>query len=317
MPINNPPNWSFDRAFAFGLPRVITEVRDSVAAPPAVRAMRELGAWDAENTGGIVIRRPIRHTSLNVQVVPDNPLSVTQASDKTDIISAATYEWGMLWTELVIDERDMYALSNTPDLAVNFIREHAVAAVRDFYRQLDTALFGTGTGTKTSIGGLGYYLDGGNTGSFGGIAKSNSFWQAPQFTTVGAISIDKLDSHIVSLSADYEVPRLVLSSPVIISKIRSLLQAGERVVNMGGQDQQFGALAIEYAGALLVADSRCPAGTIFYVNTDSIKWFVDKNEPSVKQVPDSRPVRKYSVAMFAQLTAAAVKDCARATGVTA
>jgi len=177
-------------------------------------------------------------------------------------------------------------------------------------------LHGSGTGTETSHGGFGFYLDGGSTGTLGGIAKTNTWWRARQKANVGAMSIDKLDSWITELAADYESPQLFVSTPAVISKVRSLLQAGERVVNRGGDDQEFGALAVSYAGVLLVADASCPAGTGYLINTNSIKVYTDSNEPRMEKVTYPAPAQIWNVTMFSQLVAGALADSLRATGIT-
>jgi hypothetical protein len=159
-------------------------------------------------------------------------------------------------------------------------------------------------------------LDGGSTGTLGGIAKTNTWWRARQKSNVGAMSVDKLDSWITELAADYESPQLFVSTPAVISKVRSLLQAGERVVNRGGDDQEFGALSIAYAGVLLVADASCPAGTGYLINVNSIKVYVDSNEPKMEKVSYPAPAQIWNVSMFSQLVAGALADSLRATGIT-
>ncbi len=83
-----------------------------------------------------------------------------------------------------------------------------------------------------------------------------------------------MDGWITSSQAfSGEYSQLIISTPAIISKIRSLLQAGERVINKGGSDMDFGPQMVTYAGAVLVADSACAGGTLYIVNTNSIRVF--------------------------------------------
>jgi hypothetical protein len=307
--------WSWDRAAAYGLPKLIAELRDSVSGPPTFEAFRKLGAV-VPDKGGSTILFPLRYAAINVQVVPANPMSITPPNAITDILSAASYDWAELYAQIAIDLRDINKVSDSPARAATMMRRYAESAIRDFYKLINTSLHGTGTGTETSHGGFGYYLDGGNTGTLGGIAKSNTWWKARQKSSVGAMSIDKLDSWIVELASDYESPQLFVSTPAIISKVRSLLQAGERVVNRGGEDQEFGALAVAYAGVLLVADASCPAGTGYLINTNSVKVYVDSNEPKMEKVAYPAPAQIWNVVMFSQLVAGALADSLRATGIT-
>jgi hypothetical protein len=258
----------------------------------------------------------LRHTAINVQVVPANPLSITPPSNITDILSAAQYDWAELYAQVAVDLRDINKVSNAPERAATMLQRYAESAVRDFMRTINTALHGSGTGTETSHGGFGYYLDGGSTGTLGGIGKSNTWWRAAQKSSVGSMSIDKLDSWIVELASQYETPHLFVSTPAIISKVRSLLQAGERVVNKGSSDQEFGALAVAYAGVLLVADASCSSGTGYLINTNSIKVFVDSNEPKMEKVSYPAPAQIWNVTMFSQLVAGCLADSLRATGIT-
>jgi len=290
-------------------------MRDSVAGPPTFEAFRKLGAV-VPDKGGSTILFPLRHTALSVQVVPANPLSISAPTAVTDILSAASYDWAELYAQIAIDLRDINKVSNNPERAATMMRRYAESAVRDFYKTINTSLHGTGTGTETSYGGLGHYLDGANTGSFGGISKANTWWRAVQKSTVGAMSVDKLDGWITELAANYEAPQLFVSTPAIISKVRALLQAGERVVNRGGNDQEFGALALAYAGVLLVADASCASGTGYLVNTNSIKIYVDSSEPNMERVSYPAPAQLWNVTLFSQLVAGAVADSLRATGIT-
>jgi hypothetical protein len=307
--------WSWDRAAAYGLPKLIAQMRDSVSGPPTFESMRKLGAVVADK-GGSTILFPLRYAAINVQVVPANPMSITPPNAITDILSAASYDWAELYAQIAIDLRDINKVSDSPERAATMMRRYAESAIRDFYKLINTSLHGTGTGTETSHGGFGYYLDGGNTGTLGGIGKSNTWWKARQKSSVGAMSVDKLDSWIIELAADYETPQLFVSTPAVISKVRSLLQAGERVVNKGGEDQEFGALAVSYAGVLLVADASCAAGTSYLINTNSIKVFVDSNEPKMEKVAYPAPAQIWNVVMFSQLVAGALADSLRATGIT-
>jgi hypothetical protein len=307
--------WSWDRAASYGLPKLIAQMRDSVAGPPTFEAMRKLNAVVADR-GGSTILFPLRYAAINVQVVPSNPLSITPPSNITDILSAASFDWAELYAQIAIDNRDINKVSDNPERATTMMRRYAESAIRDFYKAINTALHGSGTGTETSHGGFGYYLDGGNTGTLGGIAKSNTWWKAKQKSSVGAMSIDKLDSWIIELAADYETPQLFVSTPAIISKVRSLLQAGERVVNAGGENQEFGALAVSYAGVLLVADAACASGTGYLINTNSIKVFIDSAEPRMEKVAYPAPAQIWNVVMFSQLVAGALADSLRATGIT-
>jgi hypothetical protein len=290
-------------------------MRDQITGPPTFEAFRKLGAV-VPDRGGSTILYPLRHTAINVQVVGTNPLSITPPSSVTDILSAASYDWAELYAQIAIDNRDINKVADNPERAATMMRRYAESAVRDFYKAINSALHGTGTGTESSYGGFGFYLDGATTGTLGGISKSNTWWRARQKSTVGTMSIDKLDSWIVEVAADYETPQLFVSTPAVISKIRSLLQAGERVVNKGGEEQEFGALALSYAGVLLVADASCSSGTGYLINANSIKVFVDSNEPRMEKVSYPAPAQLWNVSMFSQLVAGALADSLRATGIT-
>ena len=307
--------WSWDRAAAYGLPKLIAELRDSITGPPTFEALRKLDAV-VPDRGGSTILFPLRYAAINVQVVPSNPLSISPPNAITDILSAASFDWAELYAQIAIDNRDINKVSDNPERAATMMRRYAESAIRDFYKLINTALHGNGTGTETSHGGFGFYLDGANSGTLGGIAKSNTWWRARQKANVGAMSVDKLDSWIVELSADYESPHLFVSTPTVISRVRSLLQAGERVVNRGGDDQEFGALAVSYAGVLLVADASCPAGTGYLINTNSIKVYTDSSEPKMEKVSYPAPAQIWNVTMFSQLVAGALADSLRATGIT-
>ena len=307
--------WSWNRAAAYGLPKLIAELRDSVTGPPTFEAFRRLGAV-VPDAGGTAILFPLRYASINVQITPANPMSIGAPTAVTDILSAAHYEWAELYAQIVIGTRDIHKVQDNPERAATMMRRYAESAVRDFYKLINTSLHGSGTGTETSYGGFGFYLDGANTGTLGGIGKANTWWRAVQKSTVGAMSIDKLDGWIVELASQYESPTLFVSTPAIISKVRSLLQAGERVVNRGGDDQEFGALAVAYAGVLLVADAACPSGTGYLVNTNSIKIYVDRSEPRMEQVSYPAPAEIWNVRMYSQLVAGALADSLRATGIT-
>jgi hypothetical protein len=290
-------------------------MRDQITAPPTFEAMRKLDAV-VPDKGGSTILFPLRYAAINVQVVPANPMSITPPNAITDILSAASFDWAELYAQIAIDNRDINKVSDNPERAATMMRRYAESAIRDFYKTINTALFGNGTGTETSHGGFGFYLDGANSGTLGGISKANTWWRARQKANVGAMSVDKLDSWIVELSSDYESPHLFVSTPAIISRVRSLLQAGERVVNKGGEDQEFGALAVAYAGVLLVADASCPAGTGYLVNTNSIKVYTDSSEPKMEKVSYPAPAQIWNVVMFSQLVAGALADSLRAAGIT-
>jgi hypothetical protein len=308
--------WSWDKAAAYGIPKLINEMRDHVTAPPTLEAFKKVGGVEVDK-GGSAILFPLRHTGLTVNVVGSDPFSGAVPSSTTNILSAAHWEWAELYSTIAIDWRDINKVSNAPERAATMMRRYAEGAIRDFYKAINTALHGTGTGTETSFGGLGKYLDGATTGSLGGFDRAtHTWWRAPQKSSVGSMSIAKLDSWIVELASQYEYPHLFISTPSVISTVRGLLQAGERVVDKGGEYQEYGPVAVSYAGVLLVADAACASGTAYLVNVNSIKVYLDSSEPKLQKVSYPAPVDIWVCSMFGQLAAGAVIDSLRATGIT-
>jgi hypothetical protein len=318
MPASTVSNWSWDQAAAYGIPKLLAVLRDSVAGGPTYEAFKMVGGVE-QDAGGIQILFPVRYADLSVTVVGSDPLaSSLEPTSVTQSHTAASYDWALLHGAVAIDLREINKVSDNPDRAALLMKRHAENAVRSFKNRINTALHGTGVGSQTDHGGLGYYLDGASTGSVGNISKANTWWRTPQQATAGTISIDKLDSWITTSQAfSGEYPQLIISTPAIISKIRSLLQAGERVINKGGSDMDFGPQMVTYAGAVLVADSACAGGTLYIVNTNSIRVFQDRNEPAVEPVPTMKAVKLYRCTWFSQLVAGALADSFRATGVTA
>lgn len=316
MPVSTL-TWSWDQAAAYGLPKLLAEMRDSVAGGPTFAAFKRVGGVEAD-AGGTQILFPVRYADLSVQVVGSDPLASTlEPTSVTQSHTAASYDWALLHAPIAIDLREINKVSDNPDRAALLMKRHAENAVRSFLNKVNTLILGTGVGSQTDHGGLGYYCDGASTGSVGNISKSNTWWRTPQQASAGTISIDKLDSWITASQAfSGEYPQLIISTPAIISKIRSLLQAGERVVNRGGEDMDFGPQLVTYAGAVLVADSACAAGTLYIINTNSIKVFQDRNEPQVEPIPTMKAAKLYRATMFSQLVAGALADSFRATGVT-
>jgi len=333
-----PANSKYDNALSVAIPRWTLEFRDNICnVKPFLAAMRQLGGVAVE-PGGSEIVMNLRYASIGAHVV-NNPLDAVydnlaaqanpSMSGEDDTVSAASYDWAEVYGRIILSERTLNKLRNDARRMGIYVRGVTQGAVEDIGRMLNNwVLANTGAGSETAIGGLPYYIAdyatavgsfGANTAKpLGGITNNNAahFWNAYVVTSVGAITYAVLDKHLSNIFANTgETPRLAVMPAALYAKLKS------SAVNLQALNQQGGKVtvgfnAIAYGDTLIVPDNACPSGTVFLINPNTMKVYVDANEPTVEQVPVRQPVRFYKILMHAQLATNGRKYNGKLLGVT-
>jgi len=262
--------------------------------------------------GGRKIVEPLRYAKMGAS----GTYSGWDVFDVTppDNLTASEYTWGNYYASIAIsgDDEDQ----NMGDAqVVNLLSERTQEAEDKLKDDLTTDIY-SGTGSKGIIG-----LDEAvGTGTYGGIAGGTySWWQAGASSTAHtrAQLIDSTDTtHFINIlfqAADRsclhknEVPNLIVTTPLIWDIYESTLQAIARYpkTDRGRMIADAGFDVLEWRSRPILKDELCPAGYVYFLNTNFIKIYVhpQKNFKFTGfKVPTNQDGRIGQVLLKTQLT---------------
>jgi hypothetical protein len=207
-------------------------------------------------------------------------------------ISAAEFDWKFLATSITINGEEEFRNSGSKTRVIELLKTKVKQAELSLQLKLNEMLFADGSGNNSKdITGLAAAVEEGTAwGTYGGINRTNhSFWRnqwingatgvysgdfdgtlAP--TTEGLHAMRKMYNNV---SIGKVRPDLILTTQDIVEQYEGLIEGDKmRVTDNAIADAGF--RAVEFKGVPMVYDSDCPAGYIYFLNAEFMKFVVGK-----------------------------------------
>ena len=200
------------------------------------------------------------------------PFSTTTKETNTKI----RFTWKQAYREITLPGIDVFKNSG-PHKIFDLVASKVTNARMSIADDVGTELYNDGT-DATKITGL--RLATSNTGTYGGIARgAGAIADAVEGnvdTTGGAITLPMINEFQGTASAGgAEKPDLLLTTRALWDAVWARVQPKQYYQNPTAQDlANVGFDAININGAALVADSHCPSGFMFGLNTKYVEFVI-------------------------------------------
>ncbi len=191
----------------------------------------------------------------------------------SDVISAAEYAWKQIYANISIKRSD--ELKNSGDAAkLNFVKSKLKNAEKTMLDQIGTGLYSAGTNSK-SIVGLRVFV--GTSNTVGGISQTSySWWRGNVDSTTTVLSMAALQTQYNAATVDNQAPTVALCTRSVFNYYYALLQPQQRFADTDTAKGGFSSLM--FNGIPVIADSHCPASSLYFVNEDVVKLYIHRDE---------------------------------------
>jgi hypothetical protein len=208
-------------------------------------------------------------------------------------ISAAEFDWKFLATSITINGEEEFRNSGSKTRVIELLKTKVKQAELSLQLKLNEMLFanGSGNGGKDITGLAAAVEEGSSWSTYGGINRTNhSFWRnqwingalgaygtgdfdgAVDVTYGGLIAMRKMYNNV---SIGKVRPDVILTTQDIVEQYEAIVEGDKlRVTSNALADAGF--RAVEFKGVPMVYDSDCPAGYIYFLNAEFMKFVVGK-----------------------------------------
>jgi len=208
-------------------------------------------------------------------------------------ISAAEFDWKFLATSITINGEEEFRNSGSKTRVIELLKTKVKQAELSLQLKLNEMLFsdGTGNGGKDIMGLGGAVEEGSSWGTYGGINRTtHAFWRnqwingglaaygtgdfdsAVDVSWGGLIAMRKMFNNV---SIGKVRPDVILTTQDIVEQYEAIVEGDKlRVTDNALADAGF--RSVEFKGVPMVYDSDCPAGYIYFLNAEFMKFVVGK-----------------------------------------
>lgn len=226
---------------------------------------------------------------------------------KKNILAALRFPWAYYYSAITEDGADLVENAG-PQAVMNLARIRLEAARQRIEDDVATHIFLDGTGNDgADLIGLRAAVDNGDTvPSYGGITRGStgpgSRIKGNVNTTGGQFSLDIATSAMVSASLPPHKPDLIVTTPTLWGAFHDRIQPAQRfLTERGEQIARAGFDVFSWMGADVIYDNKCPEGTMWFLNTSTLTFYVHKarlfalDGPRVPANVDQRTTRMWLV----------------------
>lgn len=269
--------------------------------------------------GGETIRQPFMYDKLpGGWYTGMGPFATTTKETNTVMV----FNWKQVYTEITLPGIDVFKNAG-PHKIFDLVSSKLTNAQMTMADMVGTELFNDGTDATKPTGLL---LATSATGTYGGIARgAGTIADAVEGnvdTTGGAITIPFINSLMGTASAGgAQKPDLLITTQTLWDATWARVQPQQRYPNPTQQDiANVGFDVININGAALVADSHCPSGDLFGVNTRFMEFIVGEGKDFYIRGPfelHNQDGFTAQVVLYCELVLQAPRLTFQATGLTA
>ena len=171
---------------------------------------------------------------------------------------------------------DELSVAKTDEAVLDLMKLQIQSDTEDMADDLGTIFYNGGS----NILGLAQLVDDGNTTpTIGGQSRSTYTTLASTVTASGGtVSLAKLDTLWNAVTSGTQKPTIIVTTEAIFSLIGQLFNPMQRINTTastvkGGLKAEGGFTGIEYRGVPIIADEKCPSGTLFMLNENFIDFY--------------------------------------------
>jgi len=176
---------------------------------------------------------------------------------------------------------------NKNDGVLDYVKYRMASAQQDMVDDIGDMFYGSGGGND--FDGLANIVDDGSVAAtYAGQTRSSyNALDADVTTSIGTLTLDHLAASVDAIDIGTEKPTIIITTKAIYSIIERILyptaQAQYNAIRGNltrrgftaagkGLDGQLGFSALSYRGIPIVADDKCTAGYIYYLNEKYLYW---------------------------------------------
>lgn len=200
------------------------------------------------------------------------PFAVTEKQ----VITSLRFNWKSVYTSITLPGIDVFK-NQGPYRAFDLVAAQLTTARMTIADMIGDAMYNDGTNPNQLTGLRGAI---GTSGTYGGITRDSSVVgtaiQGNVDSTGGSITLPLINSLMGTASrGGAEKPDLLVTTQTLWDAVWARVQPQQRYPNPSQQDiANVGFDVININGAALVADSHCPSGYLFGLNTNYIEFYV-------------------------------------------
>lgn len=229
----------------------------------------------------------------------------TLNTGQQQVLDVASFAWKQYAGSVAVAGRELRQNSGRERM-ISLVTSRIQNLKESFKNRVALDAYGDGTGNAgKNITGLGAAIPTDpTTGTYGGINRATfTFWR-PQINAPGALTSTTIQGQMNTLwmacTRNTDKPDLILSDNVLYGLFQGSLQAIQRVSDPKKATAGFQNLVYNTAPVILDGGigGNCPLKTMFFINSDYLKWrpHVDEN---FTMLPDARqPVNQNATIRF-------------------
>lgn len=204
-------------------------------------------------------------------------------TNQEDTRTRAQFDWKSVYEPIVIDNMELFkngASRGGTETVVDLLKQDMEEAKESLKNNLATMLYGDGTGNGSKdLNGLKNLVDDGSqVASLGGITFSTyTWWKATVAATVGSLTLSHMGTQYNAASSGVDRVNLIATTELLFNAYEALHQTNVRYVVQGSSMPKIDTIGggqLYFRGAEVVKDEYCPAGEMFFLNTNYIELIV-------------------------------------------
>jgi hypothetical protein len=192
----------------------------------------------------------------------------------------AEWDWKAVYVNVTIPGTDI-AKTEGDEKVIGLLQSKMETATMTMNELLSNMIFGDGTGNVSKdFDGLLNAIDSTTYASYGGISGATDTWWTAQIdSTGGAVTLDAINSMIGSCTIGQKKPDLIFTTQTLYDKVWARVQPQQRFLDSKSSLAQVGFTGINFNGhADMIVDNHCPAGYMFFLNTDFWKFVFNRHK---------------------------------------
>ena len=268
-------NASYTKLITTTLQNLPAEVFDAVSTNNALLYMLQKRGNLKIVSGGRVFTHPIyykQNTSFKSYAKLD-PIDTPLMDD----ITRAEYPIKVIAGSIVISLLEEAMNSGQREKLIDLVEETVTRARISMSEVMGDQVFDTGAGAN-NFDGLPFLINSSpstqtDVGGINPSTSGNDYWRnqigtTADFSLSAAVSFGKMSALVANCTFGRQGPRLVLSTKTLYSEYEALLTSNIRYVTTELADAGF--LHLAYQTMPFVFDDNCPAGEMYFIDTDNL-----------------------------------------------
>ncbi len=261
---------------------IVPELVDVIfKAGPTLTRIQAKGRTEFE--GGLFIQQPIMYNRLKSQAIGRGS-TIDVSYVQTDTALKVNLKYYVVPVTLFGTDR---VLSRGKNAAMLHAESKIVNAAGSLAEDLDTDLFQDGQGTGSSVlelDGFRAAIDDGNQfASYAGITRSDIATGAnvginSYFKSVPTLSLPEAQTAYGATWFGNQHADLIVTTQAVWDILWNKFQPQQRVLDESSDVGKIGFQALKFNAATLVVDQYCPAGKMFFLNTDYTQFWISNDQ---------------------------------------